>query len=234
MEIINTLILSKKNIYVESLLNLLKDNKGLNVVECIESKTLCINHEHLSEINILIVHSSMVDDQFFKNLSNDNPNLKILVFGQDLNTNVLIDLIRQGVSGYINENMNSKHFIEAIEYILEGNLWVERHVLETMARESIQIDQVLEHKVANRITKYKSSLTDKEIEVMKLSLKGLSARDIADSMGLSIQAIKSHLSKLFKKNGVNNRLNLLMAFYDDISPIASFNKLIQKTLDSGK
>jgi Response regulator containing a CheY-like receiver domain and an HTH DNA-binding domain len=54
-----------------------------------------------------------------------------------------------------------------------------------------------------------SSLSEREREVLNLALAGLSARGIADQLSLTEATVRSHLSRIYAKLGVRNRVELL-------------------------
>lgn len=59
--------------------------------------------------------------------------------------------------------------------------------------------------VANTIAIEKFSLSRREIEVLELMAKGLSNKEIADELFVSLNTIKTHSSKLFEKLDVKRR-----------------------------
>ena len=54
-------------------------------------------------------------------------------------------------------------------------------------------------------------LTDRQIEVLGLMVKGKSNRDIASLLGLSEGTVKIHLSRIFKRLGVSSRTQAMLA-----------------------
>lgn len=57
-------------------------------------------------------------------------------------------------------------------------------------------------------------LTDRQIEVLGLMVKGKSNRDIASLLGLSEGTVKVHLSRVFKRLGVSSRTQAMLAVAD--------------------
>ncbi len=53
-------------------------------------------------------------------------------------------------------------------------------------------------------------LTERQKEVLELSCKGLSIREICQELGIKNGTAKSHLTKLFRLFKVNNRVQLLI------------------------
>lgn len=56
-------------------------------------------------------------------------------------------------------------------------------------------------------------LTQREKEVLKLLVKGLSNPKIAAELSVSIHTIKVHLEKIYAKLGVNNRVCAAIVAY---------------------
>ena len=53
-------------------------------------------------------------------------------------------------------------------------------------------------------------LTPREQEMLQMLSRGLSNKEIAHEMDLALSTVKAHVANLFKKYGVNSRLNLLL------------------------
>jgi DNA-binding NarL/FixJ family response regulator len=51
-----------------------------------------------------------------------------------------------------------------------------------------------------------TSLTERELEVLRLIAKGFTYQNIADQLFISVQTIKKHMSNIFKKLQVNNKI----------------------------
>ena len=88
---------------------------------------------------------------------------------------------------------------KAIECVIAGELWFENKQL-------LDIIPGIKGKSCGKET----SLTDREIEVAKLVCNGLSNKEIRKALNISEQAVKSHLSRIYKKTGVSDRLQLAL------------------------
>ncbi len=56
----------------------------------------------------------------------------------------------------------------------------------------------------------KFALTPRELEVVAAIVEGYSNKDIAKKFSISEQTVKHHLSRIFDKVGVSNRLELAL------------------------
>lgn len=58
-----------------------------------------------------------------------------------------------------------------------------------------------------------SNLTTREKEVMSLLSKGLLDKEMAYTLGLSLNTVKNHLKNIYHKLAVDNRLEAIIKYY---------------------
>ena len=61
-------------------------------------------------------------------------------------------------------------------------------------------------------------------------MKGLAIKQIAERVHLSHQGVKMHLAKLFRKFKVSNRNQLILAAFDEMSPVEDLSLLLHNGL----
>jgi len=108
-------------------------------------------------------------------------------------------LLEAGAAGYLLKNIRGRDLIEAVRAVNAG--------------ESV-LHPVIARKVLNRFARPPSEppeehsldqLTEREREVLKLAAKGMSNKDIARHLSLSIRTVQAHLSTVFSKMQVGSR-----------------------------
>jgi DNA-binding NarL/FixJ family response regulator len=107
----------------------------------------------------------------------------------------IIQALQLGARGVILKDAAPPVYAKAIRCVLRGELWVERDLLTEWARSNAQAVK-------------KSSLTLRELEVVREILAGSSNKEIALKFGISEVTVKSHLTNVFNKVGVSSRLEL--------------------------
>lgn len=94
-----------------------------------------------------------------------------------------------------------------------GNNWfLKRYfITQDLKNREIQVDLTQLYKDFN--------ITDREQEVIKLICDGKTNKEIADSLFISIQTVKDHVYRVFKKVGIRNRVQLTNIFgqYPDLN-----------------
>ena len=131
----------------------------------------------------------------------------------------MISFISRGLVGILSPDTDLPLLKKAIECVIAGELWFENKQL-------LEIIPGVKVKSCGKET----SMTDKEIEVAKLVCNGLSNKEIRKALNTSEQAVKSHLSRIYKKTGVSDRLQL--ALYALNSSVFLMNQKCRKDLRS--
>lgn len=63
--------------------------------------------------------------------------------------------------------------------------------------------------------KVSKKLSRKEIEVMRAVAKGGSNKEIADTLNISINTLKTHLQHIYKKLEIKSKLELVLFYYSN-------------------
>lgn len=131
------------------------------------------------------------------------PNLKILALSSQPNITEGTQLLELGVRGYVNSRLYETHLIDAIKTIKDGSVWIYPDFIYSMVKI-----------VSNKSNLKKSGLdllTSREKEVAKLALDGLSNKEIAMATGISERTVKAHLSNVYTKFNVKDRIGFVLA-----------------------
>jgi NarL family two-component system response regulator LiaR len=108
-------------------------------------------------------------------------------------------LLEAGAAGYLLKNVRGRDLIEAIRAVHAGESVlhpaIARKVVDRFARPSSRPSEERDL----------DPLTERELEVLKLAAKGMSNKDIARHLNLSIRTIQAHLSTVFSKMQVGSR-----------------------------
>lgn len=88
--------------------------------------------------------------------------------------------------------------LKGIKAMFEGELWLPRKVLQQYLMKSRTFNKTF--------SRSEVSLTEREVEVLKVMATGAKNSDIARSLNLSPHTIKTHIYNIFKKINASNRL----------------------------
>ena len=152
--------------------------------------------------DLLITDVNTLAGIIFDDIS-EKHKVRILLLGTGclpkIENECLISFISRGLAGILSPETDLPLLKKAIECILSGELWFENKQL-------LEIIPGIKGKSCSK----GPSLTNREIEVVKLICNGSSNKEIKKTLNISEQAVKSHLSRIYKKTGVSDRLQLAL------------------------
>lgn len=114
-------------------------------------------------------------------------------------------LVSQGVKAYGNSRMNISNFTYMLKTVVKGKLWTYPELTASLIKSTREFSL---NSDAKKIIKKR--LTKKEQEVIKLLLKGLTNDAISKKLDIGIRTVKAHVSSIFKKLHVNDRVSLVL------------------------
>ncbi len=118
----------------------------------------------------------------------------ITVFGDEYH---LMNALEAGASGYLLKNSDIKVIGHAIIEMLEGGSPMSPSIARTLIKKFQAPRSTPEIKAVN--------LTDRELEVLNYSAKGLNYNQISDVMGISYHTVSTHVKHIYRKLQVNSR-----------------------------
>lgn len=125
------------------------------------------------------------------------------------------EAVRHGVRGVVVKHECASVLIKAIERVHAGELWVEQSIMVALIGELQRPKQSQYDSDQYRI----ASLTVREREVISLVGHGLRNKDIADRLCISETTVRHHLTAVFSKLSVTDRLALaIYAFKHGLAP----------------
>ena len=171
----------------------------------------------------LIAPSSRFDhtplaESVFSSLPQRFPDLRIVVFGTDMNDVFVRQMLRLGVQGLVDISSDRELLAAAIDEVQRGGYWLAREALEKLVHSAIEIERIIERGFVDQISAMQDGLTRRETEVLERVLEGMSNREIAGQLFLSEQGVKMHLGRLFRKFGVANRAQLILTAFRRVCP----------------
>jgi NarL family two-component system response regulator LiaR len=141
-----------------------------------------------------------------RHLKREMPNVVIVILTVFDDDNKLFNAVKAGARGYVLKDATPPDIADAVRraYRGEGVLppqFVSR-VMNEFARVSAQKES---------LAQLFATLSDREVEVLKLIAEGLSNRQIAERLFISEKTVKNHVSNILDKLHVNDRTEAALA-----------------------
>jgi len=114
----------------------------------------------------------------------------------------IFPLLEVGACGYLLKEVSGGELIEAIRAVHRG----ESVLHPTVARKVVER---FRHLTGPSVRPF-DLLTEREMAVLKAAAKGMSNKDIAEELCLSVRTVEAHLGTIFNKLGVGSRTEAVM------------------------
>jgi two-component system nitrate/nitrite response regulator NarL len=125
-----------------------------------------------------------------------------------------VELFKLGVHGFCQRDISPELLVKAVESVLNGELWMQRSLITRIIDELTQGGS--SSKAANSLSNGSpiECLTPRELEVARMVHKGGNNKSIARTLDISERTVKAHLSSIFRKLNIENRLHLAIFFHE--------------------
>lgn len=131
-----------------------------------------------------------------------SPHLKTLVLSDTPSYAEGTKLLSLGIRGYANTYIHGEHLIQALESVQSGNVWLYPEFMQQMIKEVTS--------GARDHSTILNKLTEREAQAALLVCEGRSNKEIAVHLDITERTVKNHLTHIFEKLGVSDRLSLAM------------------------
>ncbi|MDQ3812917.1 MAG: response regulator transcription factor [Armatimonadota bacterium] len=121
--------------------------------------------------------------------------------------------ITQGALGLVLKEQPAQVLLQAIKRVHAGGVWIEGALLTSVLDELAQATQQMERPQTAAETALIAAITSRECEIIFLVCEGLKNKQIALRLRLSERTVHRHLSSIFHKLGVTDRLELTVFAY---------------------
>jgi len=102
--------------------------------------------------------------------------------------------VRLGARGIVFKDADPALLPKSIRKVYDGEVWIDNPIL-SQALETLAAD---------------ARLSSREMEVVRCVAMGLRNKEVADKLGVSEATIKNHLTSIYSKLGVSDRLELIL------------------------
>ena len=125
-----------------------------------------------------------------------------------------VELFKLGVHGFCQRDISPELLVKAVESVVNGELWMQRSLVTRIIDELTQGGSPA--KTGNSLSTGSpiECLTPRELEVARMVHKGGNNKSIARTLDISERTVKAHLSSIFRKLNIENRLHLAIFFHN--------------------
>jgi two-component system nitrate/nitrite response regulator NarL len=141
---------------------------------------------------------------------------KIIVLTQTGNETERLLALEAGARGYCAPDIDMILMKKAVQIVQKGEIWAQRstmlHVIKELTARNQYWERISHNKTAAKLPSERESplndLTNREREIAMLVGQGSSNKQIATLLTIAEATVKAHLTVIFRKLGISDRLAL--------------------------
>jgi DNA-binding NarL/FixJ family response regulator len=200
---IRLIIADDHQIVREGLVALIEDEPDLQVVgqAATGRQAVRLARQHRPELALLdIAMPDMSGLEATRRIVTILPETKILVLTMHEEEAFFFEALHAGASGYLLKGVPSDELLNALRAVYEGGVYLSPQLAGNLVQDYLQ------HNIPPQLD---DTLTPREREILTLIAQGLSNRDIANRLTLSINTVKTHRLHIYQKLELRDRAGLI-------------------------
>jgi DNA-binding NarL/FixJ family response regulator len=137
-------------------------------------------------------------DELIKKIYQVRPSVKVFILTCRKDADFVFSLYNIGIAGYVLKTSEAKVLYKALSVVLEDGQFIEPILIPALKD---KIDRLESGSLSDDF-----ALTKRERAILQYVAGGLYNKEIAFNLGIKEKTVKNHITSLFKKIGVKDRI----------------------------
>ena len=156
--------------------------------------------EALEQTAIVVPEVVLMDMTMPRQLRERFPSVRVLALSMHGDREFIVESLKAGACGYVLKECTSEELHQAILTVSRGQYYLTPSVLSLLIEDYLRL---LEEEASSSCP-----LSDRELDVLKLLVKGLNAKQIAARLSISKNTVDTHRRRIMDKVGCNGMAEL--------------------------
>ena len=198
---VRILLIENHQVVAEALEALVNDQPGLAVIGCLGSVEECRAFTMLTGLEILVVDFHLADGlgtDAVQALRENGCAARVIFLTNDDSDRARLAAIEAGASAFVPKSQSPAVLIDAIRRVARGESLVDPSALASLVRKGRDVKAM------------RDSLTQRELDVLRLLAAGVGSRDIAARLGIGYSTVRAHLRSLSAKLGSHSKIEVVV------------------------
>jgi DNA-binding NarL/FixJ family response regulator len=207
------LIADDHPLFREAIHNVISDGfPGSEVMETADlDSALVLTQEH-DDLDLILLDLNMPGMHGLNgliNLRNEAPTIPVVIVSAEQDKQVVLQAITYGAVGFITKSSPRVQMTEAIQQILNGNVYLPPDIIRTQKCGTRRMNDA-----PSFPPELLQALTRKQLLVLERMTKGESNKQIAYTLEIAETTVKAHVSAILRKLNVHNRVQAILSAGD--------------------
>jgi NarL family two-component system response regulator LiaR len=133
------------------------------------------------------------------------PNVAVLVLTVHTDDECILEILKAGAAGYLIKSAFGEEVIHAVRAVATGDMVLSAPIGERLLKQAARFP------TRPVLLEAGEKLSARELEVLKLTARGLSNKDVASALDIKERTVKGHLADIFSKLRVASRTEAVIA-----------------------
>lgn len=215
MQKIRLLIIEDNRLLREGIMALLQEQPDFEVVAALRDSEDILSKLQASDLDIVLLdlglrsHNSL---NVVKLISSNDKDVKVIVMGLYPTHSEILEFVRAGVHGFMLKEATVDDFISTIKLVNQGEKILPPYMVQSLFFQIINQSMNApdgEKKLIRSIT-----MTKREKQVVELISDGMTNKEIAHKLHISLYTVKSHVHNILEKLALHSRLQIAKYAHD--------------------
>jgi DNA-binding NarL/FixJ family response regulator len=190
---LSILLWSQQPFVSRGLADALRNRPEYRLEHCCHSLTAALEYMKAAQPAVVLVYlTSRISLSDVRTLCSTGDRAQIVLWGEGLTGEFAFQAMQLGVRGILASTTSVDGLLAALDNVQRGVLCFERALMDSMLAQT------------------RVALTKRQGQIVSLVAQGFKNKEIASAMGITEGTVKVYLYKLFRKLGMNDRLDMAL------------------------
>jgi DNA-binding NarL/FixJ family response regulator len=211
MTVINTLLVTRSQVYKEALMRMLERERTIHAIVpsdfVLPLPPAGIGGKKPFVVLYDLAVKKMSFTDYATELERRHLQARILLYGDEANDDELLFYMSRGAHGFLLSDQLGNLLVTAIKHVAAGSLWMPHKIVAGFVEKV-----VYEFTHVSKLFRVPCAVSPREQEVWTMINQGRSNKEIGDKLKITERTVKFHVSQLLSKLQVTNRRELMLIF----------------------
>ena len=198
-------LVSKDAGLLEHWQRVLQPDNTLNVSRFSDLWSLKLTPDTLALIDLSVPDVPLLNDAQWRRLVHEQQ-VRVVAASSNPKDDEAIEALDAGCSAYCHAYSDTSTLIQVTQVVQAGHVWIGKNLMQRLIQSASRVALTK----AASVVDWRENLTTREREVAVLAANGASNHHIALDCNISERTVKAHLSSVFEKLNLTDRLQLAL------------------------
>lgn len=198
---IKLLLVDDHALVLDGLMARLELEPHLEIVGCANNGKAAIEQARVLNPDVVLMDVSMPimsGLEAAKHFKEQLPHIKVLMLSMHDDREYILSLVQSGASGYVLKDVSARELVTAIDTVYQGGTYFSARASQALFMQNVSEGDDVEQ----------CELTPREKDVLRQLAAGMSNKEVANKLHISIRTVETHRQNIKSKLGIHTTAGL--------------------------